>query len=271
MANTNISTGAAFNPRGARCSDHPSEIATHCGPCRSELLGGLTVGDEQAGLHVMDADERESRLVARLRRFATNRWKAQCDPEFADATMADVPDLVTADAAVIYAWIDAWNAGADPLPWLAISGPVGTGKTHLEHAVVGAVVTGPNPAECIVTTAPELFDSLRPDAPERGVRLFQYQTTPLLVIDDLGANGHSPWVEERTHLILNYRYSKGLPVVFTTNLEPDELRIAIGGRMASRLRQRCLRVVLEGEDRRKPPTLQGLALATAAAMETSDR
>lgn len=261
------------DPRAARCPDHPEQNALHCGPCRSELIGA-SPWDTDHGMADDSDPDRATRAdgdAARRRRIALNRWGAMCDPEFADATMDDVPDLVTDDAAVIHAWLDAWNAGADPLPWLSVFGPVGVGKTHLLHALARAAVTGPAPAECIVVTAPQMYASLRPGAPTPEVTLYQYQTTPLLVIDDLGANKHSDWVEEKTHDILNDRYRRRLPVLFTTNLDVDQLRAAIGDRMVSRLRQRCLRVVLEGDDRRQAPTLQGLALATAAAREANNR
>jgi DNA replication protein DnaC len=270
---TTASLAARTAATADRCPDHPENSALHCGPCRSELIGASPFDRDHGMTDGTDPDRaaRAAGVEARRRRVALNRWTAMCDPEFADATMADVPGLATDDAAVIYAWLDAWNAGADPLPWLSIFGPVGTGKTHLLHALARAAVTGPAPAECIVVTAPQMYASLRPGAATPEVTLFQYQTTPLLVIDDIGANKASDWVEEKTHDILNDRYRRRLPVLFTTNLEVDDLKIAIGARMASRLRQRCLRVVLEGEDRRRPPTLESLAAATAAALEASGR
>jgi DNA replication protein DnaC len=271
MSTPNAASGAV-DPRAARCPDHPSETAAHCSPCRSELIATLDHPDRDGfGDTELGAAERAAAASERARRAAANKWHALADPEFAGATMADVDDLVTDDMDVIRAWPQLWADDVNPMPWLSILGPVGVGKTHLAHALAREAVTGPRPSECLVVTAPEMYQSLRPGAATPEVRMFQYQNTPLLVIDELGVVKHTDWVEEKTHEILNYRYRRGLPVIFTTNLDVDALKVAIGARMVSRLRQRCLRVVLEGEDRRRPPTLEGLAAATAAALEASSR
>ena len=46
----------------------------------------------------------------------------------------------------------------------------------------------------------------------------------LLVLDDLGAEKTSEWVEETMNLIVNTRYNERRPTIFTTNYEdlPDE-------------------------------------------------
>ena len=57
----------------------------------------------------------------------------------------------------------------------------------------------------------------------------------LLVLDDLGAEKPSEWVEETINLIVNTRYNERRPTIFTTNFEdvPDEtdldsLRVRVG-------------------------------------------
>lgn len=249
-----------------RCPDHPDQPIAHCGPCRSELIGrnvwdrdhGMTTAaDPNAGLNDLD----------RRRRIARNRWEALVDPEFATATMGDFANPPREALAVL----QAWNHGVDVVPWLRISGLTGTGKTHLLYALGCAMVTGPRPVgEWIATTAPGMYRSLRPGADNPALALYKLQTAPLLLLDDVGVAKNSEWVEEVTHDVLDERYRKRRPVILTTNLATAELKVAIGDRMTSRLRQRCLSVVLEGPDRRRPPTLEGLGL-DPAELEVSTR
>ena len=83
----------------------------------------------------------------------------------------------------------------------------------------------------------------------------------MLVLDDLGAEKTSEWVEETLNLIVNARYSAQRTTVFTSNYEdktddttdPDSLLFRIGYRMRSRLHEMCEFVDLDGADYRELP------------------
>ena len=68
----------------------------------------------------------------------------------------------------------------------------------------------------------------------------------LLVLDDLGAEKTSEWVEETMNLIVNTRYNERRLTIFTSNYEdipddtdPNSLLFRIGFRMRSRLHEMC--------------------------------
>jgi DNA replication protein DnaC len=44
----------------------------------------------------------------------------------------------------------------------------------------------------------------------------------LLVLDELGAQQSTPWVRDILYLIINHRYTRQLPTIFTTNYRLDE-------------------------------------------------
>ncbi|MGE5072640.1 MAG: ATP-binding protein, partial [Anaerolineae bacterium] len=46
-------------------------------------------------------------------------------------------------------------------------------------------------------------------------RFDEIRTTPLLVLDDLGAQSMTPWVREKLHQLFDYRYNAELPTVIT--------------------------------------------------------
>jgi DNA replication protein DnaC len=82
----------------------------------------------------------------------------------------------------------------------------------------------------------------------------------LLVLDDLGAERATEWVEEMLHLIVNSRYIDRRPTIFTTNYPveaPAEAKHAetllerVGFRMYSRLHEMCDFVELKGVDYRE--------------------
>jgi DNA replication protein DnaC len=82
----------------------------------------------------------------------------------------------------------------------------------------------------------------------------------VLVLDDLGAEKTSEWVEETMNLIVNTRYSEKRLTLFTTNYDdnpditdPDSLLFRIGARMRSRLHEMCEGLYLSGADYRELP------------------
>ena len=90
-------------------------------------------------------------------------------------------------------------------------------------------------------------------------------TADLLVLDDLGAEKTSEWVEETMNLIVNTRYNERRLTIFTSNYQdipddtdPNSLLFRIGHRMRSRLHEMCEFVELDGADYRELPANGGV-------------
>ena len=90
-------------------------------------------------------------------------------------------------------------------------------------------------------------------------------TADLLVLDDLGAEKTSEWVEETMNLIVNTRYNERRLTIFTSNYqdipddtEPNSLLFRIGHRMRSRLHEMCEFVEMDGADYRELPANGGV-------------
>ena len=90
-------------------------------------------------------------------------------------------------------------------------------------------------------------------------------TAELLVLDDLGAEKTSEWVEETMNLIVNTRYNEQRLTIFTSNYpdipdetDPNALLFRIGHRMRSRLHEMCEFKELDGADYRELPTNGGV-------------
>jgi DNA replication protein DnaC len=135
----------------------------------------------------------------------------------------------------------------------------GVGKTHLAVAVLRLVIQQKGARGLFYDTR-ELLRLIRSTynplvrSAEMDV-LTPVMQADLLVLDDLGAEKTSEWVEETLNLIVNTRYNERRATLFTSNFEnredvtdPDSLSARVGFRMWSRLHEMCDFVVLKGVD-----------------------
>ena len=121
----------------------------------------------------------------------------------------------------------AWEYAEHPRGWLAILGKPGAGKTHLAAAIANHVrLTQP---EVLFVSIPTLLDYLRAAfSSNRGVsydvRLEQIKAAPVLVLDDLNMAGSTNWTREKLLQLLDYRYLKHAPTVFTISAAGPDLK-----------------------------------------------
>jgi DNA replication protein DnaC len=125
----------------------------------------------------------------------------------------------------------------DPPTWLLLSGPSGCGKTHLAAAIANRQIE--LGTEVFFTVVPDLLDHLRatfgPGSDVSYDELFDtVKTTPLLVLDDLGAQSSTQWAQEKLFQIMNHRYTSNLPTVITTNQPMSALDERLRARLEDR-------------------------------------
>lgn len=157
-----------------------------------------------------------------------------------------VTDKCVADSAMrVTIWV---HSG----PSLLILGPTGVGKTHQAFGALRLLATTGIRAKWQAVTAADLYARLRPRHGVDSETEFRLLAdAQLLLVDDLGAAKTSEWVEEVNYRLVNWRYERVLPTLFTSNVPPKELSSSLGERVASRLVEMTDRVVLQGSDRRR--------------------
>jgi DNA replication protein DnaC len=152
---------------------------------------------------------------------------------------------------------------------LFLEGQPGVGKTHLAVAVLKQIMqtTG---ARGLFYDTRDLLRVIR-STYDPSIRTTELEvlrpvmTADLLVLDDLGAEKTSEWVEETMNLIVNTRYNERRLTIFTSNYEdipddtdPNSLLFRIGARMRSRLKEMCEFVEMDGADYRDLPVNGGI-------------
>ncbi len=151
---------------------------------------------------------------------------------------------------------------------LFFQGPPGVGKTHLAVAILKQVIE--KGARGLFYDTRDLLRIIRStyDPVNRTQEMDVLRPVieaDLLVLDDLGAEKTSEWVEETLNLIVNARYSEKRTTIFTSNYDdnpdstdPDSLLFRIGFRMRSRLHEMCEFLYLDGADYRELPPNGGV-------------
>ncbi len=104
---------------------------------------------------------------------------------------------------------------------LIFIGPPGVGKTHLAVAVLKELIARYRVRGLFVdftSLIHEIQATFDPGSPDSKRDLLDpVVEAEVLVLDELGAQKPSPWVNEILYLVMNSRYTQRLPTLFTTN------------------------------------------------------
>ena len=147
----------------------------------------------------------------------------------------------------------ASDFSVSPSGWLTITGPHGSGKTHLAASIANKCIGIGTPAYFIYVS--DLLDHLRTnlsyqeDTESENIS-YQVRNIPVLVLDGLSNKSSTQWAQEKLIQILNHRANGKLHTVITTSDDISTLDPFIRSR-------------LQDED-------LGTIVQTAAAVKPSD-
>lgn len=139
---------------------------------------------------------------------------------------------------------------------LLFYGSVGSGKTYLACSIANALIEQyqigvkiRNFAQIINELQKGGFDF------DKNAYIESLVNTSVLILDDLGIERDTSYAKEQVYNIVNNRYLKQKPTIFTTNLSYDTIQNFKDSveyqRIYSRIIEMCIPVMVVGEDFRK--------------------
>ena len=159
-------------------------------------------------------------------------------PPHKDNTAADVAAFNRAVAT-----FKAFAEGRGKTPWLMVVGGPGGGKSRLGTAVLIHRAQHPEHGPSgrfymvgdLLDEIKATFNAKRVDEGDTySLLLDSVRAAPLLMLDDLGAEKETPWVDQELHKLLDYRVREKKETIITTNADPRQMQFRLADRILSR-------------------------------------
>ena len=134
---------------------------------------------------------------------------------------------------------------------LLLHGDVGTGKTYFAACIANRLIDRGYFVQ--VTNFARLSNQIQGTFEKQDL-IDKLNDNHLIVIDDLGAERKSEYMQEMVYNIIDSRYRSGKPFIITTNLTIDEIKKPQDvsyARIYDRILQRCFPVEMKGVSRRR--------------------
>lgn len=195
-----------------------------------------------------EEEERKQR-EERIQRLRTNAFP---DGSLEDCTFDRASDPNNKLILAMQRYVDNFNKFHTEGKGLLLYGSVGTGKTFLSACTANAIIDKGIPV--LMTSVSYIANKLMGMFEGKNEYIESLNTYPLLVLDDLGAERNTEYMNEVVYTIINSRYKARLPLIVTTNLTTEQLKAPTDVTMArtySRVLEMCFPIKVEGVDIRR--------------------
>lgn len=138
---------------------------------------------------------------------------------------------------------------------LLLTGPVGTGKTHLACAIANELIEKlysvyfGNVVD-IMSFIKSTYSKDSDITEDEAINIMT-DKVDLFIIDDLGKENESSYISSMLYQLINRAYENEKPIIITTNENSIELARKLGNRgqaIVSRITEMCEPVIFKGED-----------------------
>ena len=163
-------------------------------------------------------------------------------------------------------FVDLWPTTAEG-KGLLLMGGCGVGKTHLAVAALIEIVNSGKPGRVLFSNFQDLIQEIQASFDSEGVPSKSELLRPLLevdllVLDELGSQKPTTFVQDILYYVINTRYNEERTTIFTTNYydrvndaKEETLEQRIGTRLRSRLAEMADRIEFAGATDHRRNTL----------------
>jgi DNA replication protein DnaC len=163
-------------------------------------------------------------------------------------------------------FVDLWPNTPDG-KGLLLMGGCGVGKTHLAVAALIEIINGGKPGRMLFSNFQDLIQEIQASfgndqVPTKSELLGPLLEADLLVLDELGSQKPTTFVQDILYYVINSRYNSELATIFTTNYydrtadaREETLEQRIGTRLRSRLAEMAERIEFTGATDHRRNTL----------------
>lgn len=199
-----------------------------------------------------NAEEERRKQEARNRRIMDLRRMGFPDGDLVNCTFENDDRQNERITNALQKYADNFRKYRDDGKGLLLWGDVGTGKTFYASCIANAVINQGMPA--LVTNFGRLTNIIGGTFEGKQNYIDSLNDFELLVIDDLGVERRSEYMQEMIYNIIDSRYRSGLPLIITTNLSLDEIKKPAEmayTRIYDRVLEMCHPIQIAGNSRRR--------------------
>lgn len=249
----------ADRPLEPHAGDYIQSGLIYCGKCKTprqckiELLGTTKIVScmcqcESEDWKAAQAADKEKQELNRIKRLRTAGLQ---DHKFHYWTFEkDDGSTPQMDKARRYCekWEEFYKRNIGLLLW----GNVGTGKTFFAACIANNLISRNIPV--LMTNFIRLTNAMQGFKEDSNAYVRSLDNYKLLIIDDLGVERDSQFVNEKVYDIIDSRYKNGQPLIITTNLslrqlqQPEKMQNA---RVFERILEMTVPIAFDGPARRQ--------------------
>lgn len=239
-------------------SDYRKDGLLYCGVCHEpkefkfEFAGKTKIVPCLCKCEVLarKQDEERRQLEAKQREIDEARRLGFPDKELLKYTFAadDRKNAKLSD--VMQKYVDQFKEFKEKGKGLLLYGGVETGKTFFACCIANALID--NGYSCLATNFSRIANTVWDIENKQGY-YDKLNSFDLLVLDDLGVERNTDYMQEIVFNIVDGRDRSGLPMIITTNLTLDEIKKPSDiakQRIYSRVLKNCFPIQVEGIKRR---------------------